>query len=110
LIIDVGKPFGWDLPESDKDPYEWLRQFGSVSYCVHLQQTDKTGDRHWPFTKTYNDIGLVEPTKVIEAIESSGAEDCCLILELSHSAMAPDAQIIEDHKISVKYWKDALGL
>ena len=110
LILDVGKPFGPDLPEEEKDPYKWLRRFGPQSYCVHLQQTDRSGDRHWPFTEKYNATGVISGEKVIEALESSGAKECSLIIEISHPVVATDSEVIEDHKTSIRYWKDLIGL
>lgn len=109
LILDVGKPFGPDLPEEERDPYKWLRRFGAQSYCIHLQQTDRSGDRHWPFTEKYNAMGTISGKKVIEAIEDSGTKECSLIIEVDPIA-AKDEEVIEDHRVSVRYWKDLLGL
>ena len=110
LILDVGKPFGQDLPEDERDPYKWLREFGAQTYCVHLQQTDRNGDRHWPFTERFNELGIISGKKVIEAVERSGARECYLIIEISHPVVATDTEVIEDHKASIRYWKDILGL
>ena len=41
----------------------------------HLQQTDVKGDRHWPFTKKYNQKAIIKPSQVIEAIEASEAKE-----------------------------------
>jgi sugar phosphate isomerase/epimerase len=110
LLLDIGHPYGPGLPQNERDSYRWLSEFAPRSYCIHLQQTDQAGDRHWPFIAEYNRIGLISGERVVSTIERSGARECLLILELVHPTVAPDSQVVSDHKVSIRYWKDALGL
>ena len=102
LIIDVGH-----APHPDeRDPYPWLEKAGKYSPIVHLQQTQLGKSMHWPFTKEYNDKGIIEGEKVIESLRKGGATECELILELSHREHRDiEPFILSDHKESIAYWK-----
>jgi len=105
LTIDTGHQCTVGVENRDNDVYAWLRELAADSPVVHVQQTDGKGDRHWPFTKKYNKIGLIEPRRVIDAIEGSGAKEVCLILEVVHPFEAEETKVIEDLKTSANYWK-----
>lgn len=91
---------------SDRDPYRWIRELGSVSPIIHLQQTEAGHSRHWPFTSAYNEIGIIHPEKVIEALEASGATEAELVFEIYHrEAWSSEFTIIQDHRESVEYWR-----
>jgi len=107
LCIDVGHACNpWASDKKDLDPYEWLRELGSESPCIHVQQTDGKADRHWPFTEEYNKIGIIRPEKLIEALEGSGSKENYLFLEIIHPFEYREDKVIEDLKASVKYWKE----
>jgi sugar phosphate isomerase/epimerase len=106
LCIDVGhecNPYSKD--KLDRDPYAWLSELGKDSPCVHLQQTDGVGDRHWPFTETFNKPGIINGEQVIRALDRSGAAETYLYLEVIPPFEQADEQVIEDMKESVEYWK-----
>ncbi|MFD0672414.1 sugar phosphate isomerase/epimerase family protein [Cohnella sp. GCM10027633] len=106
LCLDVGHAPHPD----DRDPYRWVRELGSVSPIIHLQQTEKDHSRHWPFTDEYNKLGIVHGEPLLEALEQAGAEEAELVLELSHrEAWSTEFRIIQDHKASVDYWKTYVG-
>ncbi|WP_138755526.1 sugar phosphate isomerase/epimerase family protein [Paenibacillus sinopodophylli] len=91
---------------NDRDPYRWVRELGSVSPIIHIQQTEKDHSRHWPFTEEYNKLGIIHGEPLIEAIEQSGATDAEIIFELSHrEAWSTEFRIIQDHVESVNYWR-----
>ncbi|WP_256761919.1 sugar phosphate isomerase/epimerase [Cohnella sp. WQ 127256] len=91
---------------NDRDPYRWVRELGSVSPIIHIQQTEKDHSRHWPFTEEYNKLGIIHGEPLIEAIEQSGATDAEIIFELSHrEAWSTEFRIIQDHIESVNYWR-----
>ncbi|QHW35002.1 sugar phosphate isomerase/epimerase [Paenibacillus rhizovicinus] len=102
LVLDVGH-----APHpNDRDPYRWVRELGSVSPIVHIQQTEMNHSRHWPFTEEYNALGIIHGERLIEALEASGATEAELVFELSHrEAWSTEFRIIEDHKASVDYWR-----
>lgn len=106
LCIDLGHTCNPNASDSrDRDPYRWLSELGSSSPCVHLQQTDGIGDRHWPFTKNYNKVGIIEGEKVISSLDKAGAGKTYLYLEAIPAFEQDDSQVIEDLVESVRYWR-----
>ena len=96
---------------SQRDPYPWIERLGAVSPIVHLQQTVLHKSNHWPFIPEYNEQGIIDPKRVVETLEKSGAEDVLLIFEISHREHHDsDFRIIDDLRQSVEYWKEALQL
>lgn len=107
LVIDLGHMCCQNFPHEpeDEDPYEWLRQLGSQTLVVHLQQCNGTGSCHWPFTKEYNKAGIIEAEKVIEAINESGAQEMYLFFEIFFSLSQNDQQVLDEMAESVEYWR-----
>jgi len=109
LCLDVGHGYFRSDDPRDRDPYAWLREFADISPCVHMQQTDGKGSRHWPFTKEYNSMGIIVPEKIFEAIEQAGSKKTAIIFEFFFSAHAEsDENAINNIKRSVEYWQEAL--
>ncbi len=107
LCIDLGHACNpWATKKEDLDPYQWLRELGKDSPCLHIQQTDGKADRHWPFTEEYNKIGIIKPDKVLEALEESGSKENYLFLEIIHPFEYREDKVIEELVESVKYWKE----
>ncbi|MDP8219008.1 MAG: TIM barrel protein [Candidatus Theseobacter exili] len=109
-VVDVGHSCCQNYPHNpeDEDPYEWLKQTAHISPVIHIHQTNGVESCHWPFTKEYNKIGIIQREKVIKAIESSGAEEVLLVLEIFFSLAKNEEQILEEMKISVDYWKEVI--
>lgn len=102
----IGEDIGTVGFEEDGNPYKWLEKLGSKTTTLHVQQTDKSSSRHWPFTEKYNKLGIIEAPRVIEAIEKSGNKEIVLILEIFHPPFEPtDSQVVDDLKKSVEYWR-----
>ena len=91
--------------EYSRDPYNWLRELAEYSPEIHVQQTDGIADRHWPFIDEYNKKGIIEPTKVLDAIEESGTKEVSLFLEIIHPFEADEEKVLDDITKSVEYWK-----
>ena len=108
LAIDTGHQCTVGVSGKDDDVYAWLNELAPDSPVIHVQQTDGKGDRHWPFTEKYSKAGIIAPGKVIEAVESSGAREVYLILEIVHPFEAEERQVLEDLKTSVEHWKESL--
>ncbi|NPV53483.1 MAG: TIM barrel protein [Firmicutes bacterium] len=110
LTVDVGHAChrGYPYSPDDGDPYQWLREFAQVSPVIHIQQTDASASHHWPFTAKYNDRGIVDAQKVIDAIDASGSKENYLILEIFHSLGTNEDQLISDLKESVAHWRQYL--
>jgi len=95
--------------DADKDPYAWLaHDFGSRVAFVHCQQTDDVASRHWPFTREYNDRGIIDPARVISSLEGSGVERAYLSLEVLYERGTPLEVITRDYVESAESWRSAL--
>ncbi len=109
LNLDVGHGYIRSGDPRDSDPYAWIRELGRLAPAIHIQQTDGRGSRHWPFSEEYNKIGIIEPERVFEAIEFSGAEKTTILFEFFYSAHAePDESALDCLKTSVEYWAEAV--
>lgn len=109
FCLDLGHQCAVGTTGKDRDTYEWLRQLAPYSPVIHIQQTDGKGDRHWPFTEEYNCQGIIEPEKVIQAINDSGAEEVILLFEIIHPFEAEEKLVLTEIKESVEFWKGYLS-
>jgi len=106
LCIDIGHGAAISGTKRDRDPYAWIEHFGSRTAVIHIQQTDRKSSKHWPFTKKYNRIGVIDAKKVLEAIKASGAKEILLVIEVFHSFFEPaEDEVLDDLKESVDYWR-----
>ncbi|MBC7189578.1 sugar phosphate isomerase/epimerase [Candidatus Aerophobetes bacterium] len=105
FCLDLGHQCAHGTSGKDRDTYEWLCQFAPYSPVIHIQQTDGKGDRHWPFTKEYNAKGIINPEKVVEAIEKSGAKEVVLLFEIIHPFEENEEKVLTDLRESVEYWR-----
>ncbi len=109
LCLDIGHPCALHTGTSSDDYRVWLAQLWPQTPVIHLQQTDREGDHHWPFTQVYNERGMIRPTDVLSAIGQWAAEsDVYLFLEPIHPFEADDASVLQDLRESVQYWKEAI--
>ncbi len=110
LCLDVGHGYLRSSDPRDLDAYAWLRELAHLSPSIHIQQTDRKGSRHWPFTEEYKEQGVIVPEKVLEAIEESGAKKTILVFEFFYSAHAlSEESVIPSMKQSVDYWREAIA-
>ncbi len=105
LCLDVGHQCVPGTAGADRDPYAWLERLGADSSVVHLQQSDADADHHWPFTAAHNAAGRIEARRVLEAL---GDAEPVLVLEVIPPFEAPDAQVLDELRESVAYWRSAL--
>jgi sugar phosphate isomerase/epimerase len=108
LCLDVGHQCAPGTSGADRDPYAWLRHFGSRLAEVQLQQSDGLADRHWPFTSERNGAGRIDPRRVLDALADSGAEEVLLVLEVIPAFEQEDAEVLADLRSSATYWVSAL--
>jgi sugar phosphate isomerase/epimerase len=108
LCLDVGHQCVPGTAGADRDPYAWLERLGARAPVVQLQQADGSADHHWPFTPETNAAGIIEPTRVLAALDRSGAADIALILEIIPPFEQDDDQVLEDLRQSAAYWRAAL--
>ncbi|MFW5980688.1 MAG: sugar phosphate isomerase/epimerase family protein [Halanaerobiaceae bacterium] len=105
LCLDIGHA---PHPE-ERDPYLWCKELGAASPTVHIQQTEAGHSRHWPFTEEYNKKGIIDPEKVMKALDEGGAGKVMFLFEISHREKYPiDLKVVDDLKKSVEYWKKYL--
>ena len=100
----------------DSDTYHWLSELGCYSPIIHLQQTDGHRSSHLPFTDENNEIGIIEPEKILKAVMASyqreqrhGMPERCgeiyLTLELFTPTGAIPSEYLEKIRKSVEYWR-----
>jgi D-erythrulose 1-phosphate 3-epimerase len=109
LCLDVGHMCVPGTSGLDRDPYAWLTRFGASAGVVQLQQSDASGDHHWPFTAARNAEGRIVASQVIDALEAGAADDATLILEIIPSFEQDDDEVLADLRESVDYWREELG-
>ncbi len=110
LCLDVGHPCALHTGTASDDYLAWFAQPWPHQPIVHLQQTDRSGDHHWPFTRAYNEQGMVRAENIVQAIEPwllSG--DVYLFLEPIHPFEADDTTVLDELRESVAYWRAALS-
>jgi sugar phosphate isomerase/epimerase len=108
LCVDLGHQCVAGTVGDERDPYAWLSRFGGRLAEVQLQQSDASGDRHWPFTEDRNAQGRIEPGRVLDTLIEAGAGAVLLILEVIPSWEEDDAQVVNDLRTSIQLWKAAL--
>jgi hypothetical protein len=108
LCLDVGHHCVPGTTGAERDPYAWLQRFGSRVVEVQLQQSDGLGDHHWAFTEAHNAGGIIEPGKVLETLDAAGAGIVDLIFEIIPAFEDPDDRVINDLRVSVDLWRNAI--
>jgi sugar phosphate isomerase/epimerase len=108
LCLDVGHQCVPGTAGADRDPYAWLERLGPRAPVVQLQQTDGMADHHSPFTPETNAAGIIDPAKVLAALDRSGAADVTLVLEIIPPFEQDDDQVLKDLRQSAAYWRAAL--
>lgn len=104
LNLDLGHMCCHSNSEYDRNPYNWIRSLALYSPIIHIQQCSGESDSHLPFTRTNNEKGIIEPKKVIDAINESGAKEVILIFEIIHPFEYDEKLVIDELKESVEYW------
>jgi D-erythrulose 1-phosphate 3-epimerase len=109
LCLDVGHPGALRIGAPDDDYRAWLHAGWARTPVLHLQQSDREGDRHWPFTARYNQAGLIDAATIRDAIRRwPGDDDAYLFLEIIHGFEADESLVLDDLRASVRHWQAAL--
>lgn len=110
LCLDLGHACGPAARDGARPDlvYEWLEELGPITRCVHLQQTDGLGDRHWPFTEAHQAQGVIQPGRVLRALRGFRLPEVDLVLELAHPPEATPERVAADWAESVLVWRRAL--
>lgn len=109
LCLDIGHPCALNTGTPSDDHLYWLQQPWKHAPILHLQQTDHTGDHHWPFTPEHNGVGMIRPERVLDCIEAwPFSDDVYLFLEPIHPFEADDGCVVQELKQSVRCWQEAI--
>ncbi len=109
----------WFSQPGDEEVYHWLEEVSCYSPIMHLQQTDGTYSSHRPFTKKFNETGIIKPREVLRSIVKCydqtvdenmppRAEDIYLAYEIFFGITDSKEDIISALKESVAYWRDVI--
>jgi hypothetical protein len=109
LALDVGHMCVPGTTGEDRDPYAWLRRLAGFAFEIQLQQSDESGDHHWPFTPEFNRAGRIDADRVIDALGESGVQELALILEVIPPFEQDDDAVLDGLAASVGYWSEALS-
>jgi len=80
---------------------------GGSARAVNGTEGDTEGDRHWPFTARYAEVGRIDPDRVLEVLGPDVRAP--LVLEVIPAFEAPDAVVLEDLVESVRSWREAIA-
>jgi sugar phosphate isomerase/epimerase len=109
LCYDVGHPCALHTGTPSDDYLAWFAQPWPHTPVVHLQQTDRSGDHHWPFTQAYNAQGIIRAEQVLAALKRwPHTSPIYLFLEPIHPFEAADEVVLGELKESVRYWQAAI--
>jgi len=109
LCLDVGHPCALHTGTVSDDYLAWFAQPWPHIPVVHLQQTDHSGDHHWPFTPEYNALGVVRAESILKAVQQWPDDtEVYLFLEPIHPFEADDDSVLDDLRESVRYWREAM--
>ena len=93
----------------DLNPYAWLKRIGRDSPVIHMKQRTMNVNGHKPFTKEYNQAGLIHPKKVIKELEKLDIDEVYIYLELSFREREPyESDVVKVLRQSVEYWRGYL--
>jgi D-erythrulose 1-phosphate 3-epimerase len=107
LCFDVGHTTNPELSAFDQNPYNWIEHLKEQTSIIHLQQSDGYLDRHWPFTEQKNRTGMIEPEKVLGALEKAQYDEIDLFLEIGHPFEEDDQKVLDEIRESTDYWRNA---
>ncbi|MEO8954076.1 MAG: sugar phosphate isomerase/epimerase family protein [Ktedonobacteraceae bacterium] len=109
LCLDVGHPCALHTRTSSDDYLVWLTQPWQHTPVLHLQQTDRGGDHHWPFTAAYNSQGIVQLESILAIVRHWNVDDVYLFLEPIHPFEADDDTVLADLRESVQYCRERIA-
>lgn len=109
LCLDLGHPCALQTGTPSDDPLAWIRAPWRNVPVFQIQQANRGGDHHWPFTTEHNTQGLLDATAVVRELRASTWEEVYLFLEIIHSPEYPDGKVLDELKESVEHWRSSLA-
>ena len=111
LCLDLGHPCALRTGTPSDDPLRWIRTDWRNPPVLQIQQANRDGDHHWPFTDLRNAQGLLDATAVVRTLRSRPpANEIYLFLEVIHPHEYPDDRVIDDLHASVRHWRAAISV
>ncbi len=109
LCLDLGHPCALRTGPPSDDPLAWLASPWRHPPVLQLQQANREGDFHWPFTQGGNAAGLLDASSVARALHEGATGDVFLFFEVIHPHEHPDEAVVTELAESVVHWRAALA-
>ena len=113
LCLDLGHPCALRTGTTSDNYLAWLNEHWPQTPVIHLQQTDRTGDHHWPFTAAYNQRGIIDGPQVVAVLREwqrrPETGDMYVFLEPIHPFEADESAVLDELRESARYWRAALA-
>ena len=89
------------------NPYNWIRDLASYSYCIHLKQVKKNhNSSHLCFTKNNNKSGIINSDKILKLLNEQNISNMNLVLEHSFKERSDVEKNLKKNLLeSINYWK-----
>ena len=113
LCLDLGHPCALRTGTTSDNYLAWLNERWPQTPVIHLQQTDRTGDHHWPFKAAYNQRGIIDGPQVVAVLREwqrrPETGDMYVFLEPIHPFEADESTVLDELRESARYWRAALA-
>lgn len=110
LCLDLGHMCAPDNEGANLRPEAWIEELAADVRCIHLQQTDGRGDRHWSFWEDGRAVpGIVEPARLVALARHLPVDEVDLVLEPVYPYERPQAAVLDSLRGSVRLWREALA-
>ncbi|MGH9091228.1 MAG: TIM barrel protein [Acidimicrobiales bacterium] len=107
LCLDLGHPCALRTGSRSDDPLSWLAERWAHPPVLQIQQANREGDHHWPFTDERNAEGLLAAGPVLAAL--AAAEPVHAFFEVIHAPEADDGTVLADLRRSADHWRAAMA-
>lgn len=110
LCLDLGHPCALRTGTASDDPLRWIETAWARVPVFQIQQANRDGDHHWPFTRERNRVGLLRAEAVARALARMPTDDdVYLFFEVIHAPEHPDGAVLAELRESVEHWRQALA-
>lgn len=123
LCLDLGHPCALRTGTRSDSPLAWLAERWAHPPVLQIQQANREGDHHWPFTDERNAVGLLSAGAVVWALAGAaagrgagpagpvgaGAGPVHAFFEVIHPPEAEDGSVLADLRRSAEHWRAALA-
>jgi D-erythrulose 1-phosphate 3-epimerase len=108
LCLDLGHPCALHTGPPSDDPVAWLEEDWIHDPVFQIQQANRDGDHHWPFTPERNAEGLLHPGPVLAGLgRLAEPREVYLFFEVIHAPETDDDRVLADMRASADHWRAA---